>query len=285
MKNIIVPVDFSEDSLKGIELAVLFSKKTLVNIQMVYVLKKSNDFYAGSSEEEQKYAEKKFEKILRQFQPLLENESKLRYIIKKGKIYVEVVNQAQSYKDSIVIASTHGASGFEEFFIGSNALKIISATDRPVITIRKGNVPETINKIVCPIDVVVETRQKVPMTAEIARLFDAEVHVVTVSSSKSKRIISRLNGYSNQVSKYFKNRDIKYVTKSLFGDDVATLTTTYSKTISADFISIITEQGSSLSNLILGNHAHQVINEAEVPVLSITPKPIHLPRDFNTFGG
>jgi hypothetical protein len=37
MKNIIIPIDFSEDSKKGIELALLFTRKQYTNVQLVYV--------------------------------------------------------------------------------------------------------------------------------------------------------------------------------------------------------------------------------------------------------
>ena len=152
IKNFIVPLDFSDDSFKGLELALLFSSRLYANIQMVHVQKKVDQF-PSTTRDDYFHTKEKFEKILKEYTPRLGNDSKLRYIIKKGsKIYEEVVNQAESYKESIITASTHGASGFEEFFIGSNAFKIISATTKPVIAIRKGKVPEKIKKIILPID-------------------------------------------------------------------------------------------------------------------------------------
>ncbi len=76
-----------------------------------------------------------------------------------------MVSLAESLPDSLITASTHGASGFQELFIGSNAFRIISATDKPVITLRKNSCPETIGRIVLPIDLSVDSRQKVPFTA------------------------------------------------------------------------------------------------------------------------
>jgi hypothetical protein len=49
-------------------------------------------------------------------------------------------------------------------------------------------------------------------------------------------------------------------------------------------ISIITEQQNSLSNLILGNYAQQILNKATIPVLSITPREIQIKGTFSTFG-
>lgn len=285
IKNFVVPVDFSEDSLKGLQLAVLFSGKTHVNIQMVHVQKNTEQFPSNLREEYNKIKER-FEQIVEEYSKKLDNNSRLRYIIKKGhKIYEEIVNQAESYKDSIISTSTHGASGFEEFFIGSNAFKIISATTRPVIAIRKGPIPKEIKKIVLPIDIMPETRQKTPITAEIADLFGAEVHVLEVSSSRSLKVQKRLNAYSRQVSNFLKANNIPIVNHSITGDNVADITVEYAKSIHADLISIITEQQSSITNLILGNYAQQVLNKSTIPVLNITPHAIGIKNSFNALGG
>jgi nucleotide-binding universal stress UspA family protein len=141
MKNIIVPLDFSADALKGLDLAVLFASKTPIKIQLVYVQRRTD--VPSLSEEEYKYAEKHFKQILETYKNKIPKDSSLNYIIKKGKVYQEVVNQAQAFPDSMIIGSTHGASGFEELFIGSNAQRIISATTRPVITLRTPVVQRT----------------------------------------------------------------------------------------------------------------------------------------------
>jgi nucleotide-binding universal stress UspA family protein len=191
MTNFIVPIDFSMDSLKGLEWAILFSKKKSVNIQMVYVLSNSSSFQPSVVELEQKYAEAHFARLIKEYTPRLGNNSKLRYIIKKGKVYREVVNQVNSYQNAVVSASTHGASGFEELFIGSNALKIMAATEQPVFTLRTV-VPQDIRKIVVPIKLHLDTRQKAPIVADIAELFGSELHVVSVSTQKNKRDLARL---------------------------------------------------------------------------------------------
>jgi nucleotide-binding universal stress UspA family protein len=285
IKNLIVPVDFSEDSLKGLDLAVLFASKIFVNIQMVHVQKSTGEF-PSAIKEEYKIAKEKFEKIIKEYSPRLKNGSELSYIIKKGtKVYEEIVNQAESYKESIITTSTHGASGFEEFFIGSNAFKVISAITRPVIAIRKGNVPAEIRKIVLPIDIMPETRQKVPLTAEIGKLFGSEIHVIEVSSSHSKKIHKRLNAYSKQVTNYLRGAGLQVVNHSIYGDNVADITVEYAKAVNADMISIITEQQSSITTLILGNYAQQVLNKATIPVLNITPREVGIKGTFNTLGG
>lgn len=284
MKNFIVPIDFSNESLSGLRMAVLFSHRKQVNIQMVYVQQKSVDYDRLSLEKEQEYAEENFQKIVKEFEPQLSNDSKLRYIIKKGRIYQEIVNQAQSYTDSVITSSTHGASGFQEFFIGSNTYRIISATDRPVITMRKNDCPSDIKKIVLPIDLSADTRQKVPFTTELGILFGAEIHVVGLHISKNERDKRKVRSYVSQVSGFIQGK-VNCISNEVKGDSVAELVVNYANAVRADLISITTEKTTGLS-LIIGNAAHQVLNKAEVPVLCLTPKNLRKTGgSFKTFGG
>jgi len=283
MTNFIVPVDFSVDSLKGLDWAVVFSKKHSVNIQLVYVLTNSSNFQPSVVEQEHKYAQAHFKKLIQEYEPKLGNGSKIRYIIKKGKVYREVVNQVNSYKDAVVSASTHGASGFEELFVGSNAVKIIAATEKPVFTIRKP-VPDTIHRIVLPVKLHRATRQKANIAADIAEIFGAELHLVAVSTSRSKRDIKRLESYAGQMQNYFKARNLKVVTKSLVGDSLPNLTCNYAEAVNAELIIIMSGEVDKW-NVFLGSFAQQMVKQAGVPLLNITPREKHLSSGFSTFGG
>lgn len=282
--NFIVPIDFSENSLKGLEIALTYSKYGSSNIQMVYVQKKSSD-YKASLTEEHNYATQKFEEIIAKYSPTLVNESKLRYIIKQGKIYEEIVNQAHSYKESIIATCTHGASGFEEIFIGSNTFKIIEATQRPVVTIRKGVVPQEINNIVLPITANSESRQKVPYTAMLAKFFGAKLHVVTEWKGKNEKIKAKLSSYLKQIATYLDDKNVPFVTDELCGDEISDLTVEYANSINAELISITAEKDSGLS-LFAGSHAHEVINKANnCLVLNLSPRELNVKGSFRTTGG
>lgn len=283
MYHIVVPIDFSEESLKGLELALLLTNNIECKIQLVYVQKRSLDYNPGSKEEEYRYAEQEFKKIIEKYKGNLSENKNLTYIIKSGRIYREIVNQAESFSDSFIVTSTHGASGFEKFFIGSNAFKILTATSRPVFTIRGGKIPDKINKIILPLDISVDTRQKLPFTAEIAKWFNAEVHVITITSLQTEDISKKLTAYANQVCDYLENRGIKYATDALIGSDLIELILDYANMVHADLISIMTEQVSDF-NYIMGTAAQEMLNRSTLPVLSINPKELHVSGVFRTQG-
>ena len=282
MKNIIVPIDFSPESINGLEMALNFARNQNTNVQMVYVQKKSQDYRPGTYEEEHKYAEREFDKLIEKYKEELKYDSKLRYIIKKGRIYEEVVEQAESYKESMIITSTHGASGFEEYFIGSNSYKIITTTKNPVITVRK-KAPNQINKIVVPLRLHVDTRQKVPVAADVAEIFKAEIHLLSISTSKNKKDLSRLSAYLQQSANYLKRKGYKPVVKSLSGENSVTTVLNYCDAVDADLVTIMTSQRPSIA-VLTGSYAQTIVARSNFPVMSITAKEKHIPSGFATRG-
>jgi nucleotide-binding universal stress UspA family protein len=283
MKNFIVPVDFSPESFNGLKMALLFSWKQQVKIQMIYVLQKITDSENQSTDKEYQNAEEKFRSIINEYSPQLGHQSSLEYIIARGRVYQEVVNMAEQTPDSVITASTHGASGFQEFFIGSNAFRIISATDKPVITLRKNYCPADISRIVLPIDLSAGSRQKVPFTTELAKLFGAVVYVVGIHKSRSKQAVKKIRSYTSQVAGYVEGK-VHCENNEIFGENVPDMLINYANTIKADLISITTEQSSGLS-LIMGNTAHQILNKAEIPVLCLTPRHMTKSGSFASMGG
>jgi len=280
MTNFVVPIDFSEDSIKGLEWAILFSQKQRVSITMVYVISNSSNFQASVMDLEQKYAEAHFTKLLKEFGPKLANDSQLTYVVSKGKIYQEVVDLVNAEEDAVVSASTHGASGFEELFIGSNALKIIAATDQPVFTLRT-EVPRDIKKIVVPIKLHPDTRQKAPAVAEIAKIFDAEVHLVSISSSKNERDLQQLESYSKQVERYLATQRVRSVQKDLSGESLPNLINNYCEAVDADLIAIMSSAIDKW-NVLLGSFAQQMVKSTKLPLLNITPNEKHIAEDFGS---
>ncbi len=284
MKNIIVPLDFSELSLKGLDLAIILAAKYKAGIQVVHVLKDSGNEYKSDSDKETREVNERLAELTSRYSSG-SGGIRITSIVKHGKVHQQVVDQADAYDDAIIVMSTHGGSGFEQLFIGSNAFKIISSTTRPVISLRGEKVPGTIRKIILPLDVTNETREKVPFTAALAVLFKAEVHVVTVTSAQVEDINRKIENYASQVEHYLKNLDVKCVRKSLYGGNLTDITIEYANSVEADLISIMSEQEKSIGNILLGNYAQQMVNKSEIPVLVISNRHIGIVTEsFKTEG-
>ena len=193
--------------------------------------------------------------------------------IRKGKIYKEVTEEAKSVKAMLIVTGTHGASGFEEFWIGSNANKIVSSSTCPVITIRGGiNIQRPLMRIVLPIDSAEETRQKSSFAGYIAKKHGAEIFVLKLYTSKLKTMRHKVDMYAAQVIEYFVEEQIKHHIDQVICENISDATIEYATKIDANLIAVMTEQETTTANIFLGPYAHQIVNHSPFPVLSIHPK-------------
>jgi nucleotide-binding universal stress UspA family protein len=279
MKTIIVPLDFSDDSLYGLDMSLMLAKKTRANVHLVHVISKSLGNNNELLEKENKLAKTRFEDILQKCREKGDINCSLDYSIKEGQIFKEIGDLADKYEDVLTVLSTHGASGYEELFIGGNAYKIVSHSKNPVITVRGGKMSSSIDNIVLPLDFTFQTREKVPYTVELAKQFGAKIHLLTIRLSNLKSIEKKLHQYSGQVANYIEAHKVPFTVEHLKGRNLTDMTIDYSQTINADLISIMTEQEKSASNLLLGNYAHQMINKASVPVLSFPTQHLQITAD------
>lgn len=276
MKKIVVAIDFLDCSLNALAHAVSIADKAKADIEMVWVNMPDNskEIFKCDPDALLNEVDKRFNELIEDYSPELEN-GKMTYSIREGKVYKEIILAARESKADLVVAGTHGSAGFEEFWIGSNANKIVSATEKPIITIRGGvDVQRSLNRIVLPIDSTVETRQKLPFTTELAKIHDAEIHVLSIYTTKVQAVRYRVDTYSDQVIEYLEEEGVKYVRDAVEADNLTNSTIGYAERIDANLISIMTEQERTTANLWLGPYAQQMVNHSPYPVLSIHPKEL-----------
>jgi len=274
MNKILVPVDFSTDSINAIEMAIVIANKSNASIRLIHVSSdKKYDipiYFKDLMNGSEFSAESAFDILINKYK----NQIKVPFetTIRYGKVYREISNQAKYDDTDLIIMGTHGISGFEALFIGSNAYKVVSNVDCNVLTVRNGFMKRDIKRIVVPIDSSKQTRQKIEDVSEFATIFNAMVYVVAVRETRLKKIIERINKYSDQVCKYFESKNIKYERAELYGRNITDMTIDFAVKHDADMISIMTEQTQNTSNLWLGKYAQQMVNNSPVPVMSVHPK-------------
>lgn len=275
MKQIIVAIDFSKTSINALAFGIHLANKAKADVQMVWVDNTTSDeaVFEGFAHEDRNEKVAMLKELQDKYARNLKN-GKLDYKTRKGKVYIEIAQQAKSVNADLIIAGTHGISGFEEFWIGSNAYRIVTNAPCPVITLRHDVRIADIRKIVIPIDSSQETRQKILIASQVAALFNAEIHVLSLYSTSLKSVQKRVDNYAKHVTDYFAERKIKYFAITRESDNITRTTIDYSEEIGADLIAIMTEQETTTANLFLGPYAQQMVNHSPVPVLSMRAKEL-----------
>ncbi|OQX73961.1 MAG: hypothetical protein B6D64_13310 [Bacteroidetes bacterium 4484_276] len=271
MKKIVVAVDFSSGSLHALKYAISIANKVKSDILMIWVDKTSTpeSIYSVDVKSYRGEVIKRFNEIIETYQPALTG-GKLDYKLRKGKIYHEIVATAKSKKADLIVTGSHGVSGFDEYWIGSNANRIVGNAFCPVVTVRNGfNIENSIKNIVLPIDNSNHTLNKTPFTARIANLFDAEVHILVIYTTPLKTMHKRVEKYADKAKKYFDTENVKYTLETVQSQNTTKTTIDYAKKINADLISIMTEKEDNKKIGLLAPSAHQIVNHSPIPVLCV----------------
>ncbi len=270
MNEIVVGIDFSKSSIQAFLYSLNLARVCGCNLKLVYVSKKRDKVLTLIKDDKgmEISIEESFRKLIE------ENSGKLKgtltYKILHGKIYEEITNQAKYTDAEMIVTGTHGMSGFEELWLGNNALKIISHSEKPVLSIKKNFIihPPLIEKIVIPIDSTKETLQKVPFTLKIARYFKAQINVLSLFNSKINDEEAMVDKQTKEAMKLIVASELRYINEKKDCENVARATVDYALRRNADLISIMTEQDLRNKNIFIGNHAQQIINQSPLPVLS-----------------
>ncbi|MCX6279538.1 MAG: universal stress protein [Bacteroidetes bacterium] len=273
MQPIIVAVDFSNTSLHAVEYAICLANKMKSDIHLVWVDKiiTQESVYPDTSNESRNEAKRRFDELTSQCKTKLLHGLSIDYKLKKGRIHREVDSLARSTSAELIVTGAHGISGFEEFWIGSNAYKIVTFTSTPVITVRHDfEIRNCIDRILVPIDGSNETIQKLLYSVKLAKLFDAEIYLLTTHNNHLKSIQRIADKYAQKAVTWLKKNDVKFVEDSLISSDLTKAVLNYAVDVQADLITIMTEQETPL-NIHIGAQAQQLINQSPIPVLSITP--------------
>ncbi len=271
MKRIVVGIDFSDNSFNALEHAILIAKKANMSVTMVWVdhIDYSKEIFSIDPTHRLDAVAKRFNELLKKYEGCCNN---IDFVVRKGKVYSEICEVADELKAYMIVVGTHGLSGFEEFWSGSNANRIVSASKVPVLTIRGGNkISQNLDRIVFPLDSTKTTREKIPITAELAKYFNSEVHILGLQTSSHSDIRYRIKAYVAQAEDYFKERDIKYLSVFIDSEQITDDTLEYAKKIKANLIAIMTEQETTTANLWMGPYASQMVNHSPFPVLSVKP--------------
>lgn len=262
---ILIPIDFTEQSLLAIKQSYNLAKYTHSKILLLHV-------YESQGQE-------RFEEISK-LSKLTQEESGVEtdFMNVKGNIYKEAVRVAEELDATMIIVGLESHMGTKDM-IGASASKFIRESPCPVISIRGKDHRDGCENILLPLDLTKESRQKVDKAIEFAKYFGAAIRILGVFSTADEKYENQLHAYAHQVKQYIKSKGIACTNKTLAGDSIAETVVEYANKIEADLIMIMTKTDLNMKEFFVGTTAQRVIDISNIPVLSI--RPIYRPSINN----
>ncbi len=277
MRRIIVPIDFSENSLNALHYGIFIANAFNAHLRIVHVKTKKN-VYRYASKQTDILASQDIEEWLDEViesnkKSYLVKDGVLDYKVREGNVFKEIANQAKYDDATLLVVGTHGASGFEDKWLGSNAYRLVSNSTVPVLTVPPNIVWKGIDTIVVPISVSKASRQKVPAVAGLAKVFGAKVHVVGVKFKGQGLMQMRLNAFVKQAARFIAvNAEVEVETHIIENSSRANALLEYTKDIGADIVVTRIHHGVISWDKFFKPFSNQIINESTCPVLSIHTK-------------
>ena len=275
--KILVPIGFSEQSILALGQAFNLAKIKNSDVVLLSVVKEQSMmqslFVDDLTDQLKLKVKQKLNELAKQYGDKFG--VSVDTMVSKGKIYEQINKVAELISADLIIMGTNGSQGNKSKLIGSNAEKVVRLSKCPVITIKGKDNRIGCENIILPLDLERQTKEKVTYALEYARYWNATIRVVSVVLRDNQEVREKLKKNINQVHDFIVKAGVKCSAELIEGGKKITLGNfvfQYEKKFDADLIMIMTKQEElSLSNNI-SDTARYIINNSEIPVMSIRPK-------------
>jgi nucleotide-binding universal stress UspA family protein len=284
MTQILVPVDFETQSLIALEQSYNLARLLPAEIVLLYVYDPPagiKSLFSASHDEE---ILKKLEEKLKNLSSKVKDETGLQVsaIIETGRIYSKIVEVAERIQAQYIIMGTHSEPEVPGNYgaIGGNSSRVLRSARCPVITINARHHYNGCRNILLPLDLTMESRQKVTWGIRMAKIYGAGIKVVSgIWSKNDPEIPARLQQLAGQVQQFIEKEGITCTVD--FVEDVASekdlipaLLKYAEKQGDIDLIMIMTQQEVSVVEFFVGSRAQEFVRLSPIPVMSILPKEL-----------
>ncbi|MFO7790958.1 MAG: universal stress protein [Bacteroidota bacterium] len=273
--SILVPVDFSDQSLIALKQSYNIARLVNAQIILLHVLtgQLSKDNESGFNTELDSLTDK-----LNELSRDVTEESGVRcgFYIEHGRIVPSILQTAKNINANFIFIGTR------KMTIGPITMRIIKEAPCPVVSIKGKYHRRGCQRIVLPLDLTKTTTQKMHITMKLAKYFKSRVQVVSASTPTKEFKLTKLRMLLEQVRDYFVGHDIQCSTKLLDTgnkpDDIANALLDYADDVQGDLIVIMIQQENPLKEKLLGSLARKIIMGSNIPVLCVKPSFTKTPK-------
>jgi nucleotide-binding universal stress UspA family protein len=259
METVIVPVDFSEDSLNAAHYAIrLLNGHYGVNVILHHVYDNK-----GLAEE----ANQKLEQLKNELQKA--GIVKTEILVEEGDDFIaELEKLARHRQADLVIMGITGRSSIGQSLIGSNALEMLNTKVCPVLIVPADAVYKELKNVLLTSDFrdVMSTTPSVPIR-KILKTFHPDLHVVNIDSELYVALTEETQAEKAKLKEMFSDLHPEFYFLGL--NDVDEAISQFSEDKNIDLIIIIHRDQSIFSKLFVKSRTKKLVYQSKLPVLAV----------------
>lgn len=278
MKNILVPIDFSENAQHALEIALKVANKTkaklhLLHVNMMLAYQVAFPEYPTMTEiEAADYldeAKKRMDELQENLVSQPENSGiSIETEVTSGFLHPVLEEKATEKQIDLIVMGTKGTTNSSSLFVGSNTEKVIRNAPCPVLVIPATSGTFFLETVVFSSTLTQEQLPAFQQLASLQQLFNFEVKILYMKNP---------GGFQNVVEteqalyKLASVAGLQYsqVFTAPIALDEEKMILDFAKKEEADLIVMATHQRKGFSHLLFGSLTENTANHSNIPVLSI----------------
>lgn len=271
MKKILIPTDFSEHAEHALKVAAQIARKHDGEIILLHMLELPNQtgdaVSSGHALPEIMFFKNA---ALAKLESIMDSDFldglNVSRIVQFELAFEGILKLIEINDIDLIVMGSHGASGFKDMFIGSNAEKVVRYSEVPVLIIKKEIENFEVEKFVFASDFSDEIKAPFAKVVNFANEFNAELHLVMINTPNSFKSTLVAQEIMNNFTAQF---DIKRFSTHIFNDaNVEKGILNFSNSINADLIGMCTHGRKGLAHFFNGSISEDLVNHAVRPVVT-----------------
>lgn len=282
MKKILVPIDFSQHSKNAMRIAAAIAAKhgaqlelLHTNVTAVYSAPLSEYASATLYTEDQNYDDSASRLLERAKHELMDDPAfaklKIETRVEEGYLHSCIRNVAEEDDVDLVVMGTKGATGVNEFLVGSNTEKVIRTAPCPVLAVPDGVEKFDLKTVLLPSTLKDDQKGIFQYLAVWQKVFGFNVKVLYLNNPAGFPTDGSAEAAKNRLAESvgLSKLEVIMAMGSFFEDStILSVADQYD----VDMIAMATHQRQGLSHVLFGSITEDTVNHSNIPVLAVPVK-------------
>ncbi|MBN2175893.1 MAG: universal stress protein [Bacteroidales bacterium] len=270
MKTILVPTDFSDYALFALKAAASIARKIKAKIVLAHVYNLPSDGMDMHYYIDQYYQDIKKQAVveLNKFAAMdFLKRIKVEKLVLTDMLMWQIVTLERFKGIDLIVIGSHGKSGFNKIFIGSNTEKIVRLADSPVLTIKNELEDFSIDRMVFASNFYEEAYAAFEKIKFFADIYHSHIDLLKVITPKNFEPSAQSVKLIHDFISKFKLNDCSINIYNSFNIEQGIIDFSIEK--NSDLIAIETHGRTGFAHLINGSLTEDLLKQESKPILSI----------------
>lgn len=272
LKTILFPTDFTEDAAQAYTYAVKIAAQADAELHLLHAIEEPYDFATRVEETVEaliEKAEEHFEELITEAASDY-NHLNIEYHIERGKPYGVINQKVEEIGADLLVMGTKGESSLKRILYGNVTSDVILDSKIPVMTVPINSKKPYLDRFLFATDFRSKDMEALKSTVLLAKVFDAEVHVLHVSEEKDLDTDIRFRGFKDLIKEEidYSKLDFHHIEAERFSKGVSSFLEEYPVSL----IILIRYKKVFLRTLLWANNTQELTYHTHVPMLVQVPE-------------